>query len=224
MKNSFRFAAGAAGFLLGAFGCFAQMGMRGGPPQFHGVWHPLVGHGAGYNMETKDGTKTDMEITIVGKESVDGQDGYWLEMTMNNARMGGDMVMKMLMVADSSNSRTVRMIMQMPGRPPMEMPSQMVQMRHSEQPTDIRTTAEDIGSESVTVPAGTFTCEHYKMKDGSGDVWVTEKVYPWGMVKFQGNNTTMVLTKVMSDAKDKITGTPVPFNPMNMAQPPGQPQ
>jgi len=37
-------------------------------------------------------------------------------------------------------------------------------------------------------------------------------------VKFQGKDTTMVLTKVITDAKDKITGAPVPFDPMKMMQ------
>lgn len=32
----------------------------------------------------------------------------------------------------------------------------------------------------------------------------------------QGKDSTMVLTKVVTDAKDRITGTPVPFNPMGM--------
>jgi len=215
---------GIASLFLISLAAPAQMGMRGGPPQFHGVWHPVVGSGAAYEMQPKDSGKSEMEITVVGKESVGGQDGYWMEMTMQNERMGGEMVIKTLTVADSSTSHVERMIMQMPGRSPMEMPSQMVQMRHRDQPTDVRNNAEDVGSESVTVPAGTFPCEHYRLKDGSGDVWITDKVYPWGMVKFEGKNATMVLTKVITDAKDKVTGTPVPFNPMNMGQPPGQPQ
>ena len=41
---------------------------------------------------------------------------------------------------------------------------------------------------------------------------------PFGMVKSVSNGTTMVLTKVVSDAKDRITGTPVPFNPQMMTQ------
>jgi hypothetical protein len=36
------------------------------------------------------------------------------------------------------------------------------------------------------------------------------------MVKSVNNGATLVLTKVVSDARDKITGTPVPFNPMMM--------
>jgi hypothetical protein len=112
----------------------------------------------------------------------------------------------------------------MPGRPPMEMPSQMMHMNGQgaaqSSTTDIRSTSEDVGSESVTVPAGTFVCEHYRAKDGSGDTWISPKVSPMGVVKHQGKDSTMVLTKVIMDAKDKIIGTPVPFNPMMMQGPP----
>jgi hypothetical protein len=108
--------------------------------------------------------------------------------------------------------------MQMGNRPPMEMPMQMMKSSAQKQPADIRDRAEDVGSETITTPAGTFTAEHYKMKDGSGDAWVAPKAGPYGLVKFQGKDTSMVLTKVITDAKDKITGTPVPFNPMAFQQ------
>jgi hypothetical protein len=111
------------------------------------------------------------------------------------------------------------MIMQMPNRPPMEMPAQMLQMHGHKRSADVRNEAEDVGSESVMTPAGTFTTEHYKMKDDSGDVWVAEKAGPYGLVKFQGKDATMLLTKVITDGKDKITGTPQPFNPMMFQQP-----
>ena len=93
----------------------------------------------------------------------------------------------------------------------------MLKSRQETQPADIRQLAEEVGSESVTTPAGTFSTMHYRMKDGSGDVWVAEKAGPYGMVKFQGKDSSMVLTKIIPDAQDKITGTPVPFNPMAMA-------
>jgi hypothetical protein len=57
------------------------------------------------------------------------------------------------------------------------------------------------------------------MKDDSGDVWVAEKAGPYGPVKFQGKDATMLLTKVITDGKDKITGTPQRFNPMMFQQP-----
>jgi hypothetical protein len=194
----------------------AQMGMHVAPAM-RGIFNPVVGSGGEYEMTTEKGTKMVMEIAIVGKESVAGKDGYWFERTMSNSPMG-QMVMKSLTVVDGTDTVVSRAIMQMGNRPPMEMPTQMMRSGAQKQPADIRDRAEDVGSETVTTPAGTFTAEHYKMKDGSGDAWVAAKAGPYGLVKFQGKDTSMVLTKVIADAKDKITGTPVPFNPMMFQQ------
>ena len=195
----------------------AQMGMHAGPAM-RGIFNPVVGSGGQYEMTTEKGSKMVMEIAVVGKESVDGKDGYWFEMTMSNSPMG-QMITKTLTVLDGQDTVVSRMIMQMPNRPPMEMPTQMMKTNAQKQPADIREQAEDVGSESVTTPAGTFTTEHYQMKDGSGDAWVAAKAGPYGLVKYQGKDTSMVLTKVITDAKDKITGTPQPFNPMMFQQP-----
>jgi hypothetical protein len=193
----------------------AQMGMHAGPAM-RGIFNPVVGSGGEYEMTTDKG-KTVMEIAVVGKESVDGKDGYWFEMTVANASMG-EMTSKTLTVLDGQDTVVSRMIMQMGNRPPMEMPTQMFKANAQKQPADIRDRAEDVGSETVTTPAGTFATEHYKMKDGSGDAWVAPKAGPYGLVKFQGKDSTMVLTEVTTDAKDKITGTPQPFNPMMFQQ------
>jgi hypothetical protein len=221
MKIAVRF--GWVGVLVAMLPWFAgaQMGMHVAPAM-RGIFNPVLGSGGEYEMTTEKGTKMVMEIAIVGKESVAGKDGYWFEMTMSNSPMG-QMVMKSLTVVDGTDTVVSRMIMQMGTRPPMEMPTQAMRSSAQKQPADIRDRAEDVGSETVTTPAGTFTTEHYKMKDGSGDAWVAAKAGPYGLVKFQGKDTSMVLTKVISDAKDKITGTPVPFNPMLFQQNQQQP-
>jgi hypothetical protein len=148
---------------------------------------------------------------------VNGKDAYWLEMGMPDQR-GGMMYMKMLMSVDQNNVVTERFIMQPPGQPqPMEMNMNMAMMGGNQpHPADFRDKAEQVGTESITVPAGTFECTHYRMKDGSGDVWVSTKVSPWGMVKFTGKDSSMVLTKQITDAKDHITGTPIKFDPAQM--------
>jgi hypothetical protein len=193
----------------------AQMGMHAGPAM-RGIFNPVVGSGGEYEMTTDKG-KTVMEISVVGTESVDGKEGYWFEMAISNASMG-QMISKSLTVLDGQDTVVSRMIMQMGSRPPMEMPTQMYKANAQKQSADIRDRADDVGSETVTTPAGTFITEHYKMKDGSGDAWVAPKAGPYGLVKFQGKDSTMVLTKVITDAKDKITGTPQPFNPMMFQQ------
>jgi hypothetical protein len=206
---------------LGTLGAFLSLlalpisaQMFGRPQIPRGVFNPVVGAGAEYEMQSGDQQKRTMEFAIVGKESVDGQDGYWLEFTMGGMPMG-DMVVKELAVVSQGNMTMSKIIMQMSGRPPMEMPAQM---NHGSQVNlaDVRNKADDLGKESITTPAGTFSCDHYRMKDGSGDAWVNEKVHPFGLVKYQSKDSTTVLVKTLTDVKDKITGTPQPFNPMMM--------
>jgi hypothetical protein len=217
MITARRFGAACFAVMAMALAASAQMGMRGAP-QLRGILNPVVGSGGQYEITTAKGDKMSMETVIVGKETVDGKDAYWFENTMSSAQMGGDMITKALTVVNGQDTVVSRIIMQMPNRPPMEMPAQMVQMHGQKRPTDIRGDAEDVGPESVTTPAGTFATEHYKMKDGSADMWIASKAGPYGLVKFQGKDSTMLLTKVITDGKDKITGTPQPFNPMMFGQ------
>jgi hypothetical protein len=208
--------------LLFAVGARAQMGGMMRPPSIQGVWSPVVGTGAAYEISDKKQTHT-MEMTIVGKETVNGKDAYWMEYGIPDPKTGGMTYMKMLIAKDKDNVITERMIFQVPGQPqPMEM-SMSMQMQPNQansarrnQEADIRQKAQRVGTETITVPAGTFVCEHYRMTDGSGDVWFSPKVSPWGMVKFTGKETSLVLLKTITDAKDYITGTPVKFDPMQM--------
>lgn len=192
----------------------AQFGMRQ-PTLPRGFFNPVVGGSAVYETtSTQDGQKRDIEFAIVGKESVEGKTGYWLEYGISE-KQSGEIIVKALTVVDGTTATVSRVIMQMPGAPPMEMPSQM---SRSSVPANIAAQAEEVGTESVTTPAGTFSCKHYRMKDGSGDTWVSEKVSPFGVVKNVGKDSTMILVKTTSDAKDRITGTPQPFNPAALMQ------
>jgi hypothetical protein len=201
-------------FLLTALPAGAQMGF--GPPKIpSGIFNPVVGAGAVYEIQVSGEPKRTMEFAIVGKETVNGKEGYWLEVTMSGTPMG-DMVIKTLSVVSNGSLVTSKTIMQIPGRPPMEMSSQMQAGNGRVNLADIRNKAEDLGTESVTTPAGTFTCHHYRAKDGTDDAWVSESVSPLGLVKDQDKDSTTVLVKKLTGVKDKISGTPQPFNPMMM--------
>jgi len=202
-------------FFATAVAASAQMGLRQTPIP-RGVFRPVVGEGAVYSVQDSTGTVRNIEFDIVGKDSVDGKDAYWMEWTVSGTPMG-DIIMKTQMVLDAGNTLGGRTILQMGNNPPMEMPAGMMGRGNTQpQPADIRTTADDLGSESITTPAGTFVCEHFKMKDGSGEAWLSEKVTPFGLVKSQGKDSTLILIKVVTGATDKITGTPQPFNPAAM--------
>ncbi len=210
----------AAAVVAMALPLAAQMGMGARVPTLSGVWHPVVGSGADYERSTTGNeSKMQMEITVVGKEDVAGKTGYWMEMAITDPKMGGEMLMKSLQTVGDDGVASSRMIMQMPGQQPMEMDMNMnMPGRNMRQPTpaDVHDKTVVVGTESITVPAGTFSCEHLRQKDGSSDFWISDKVSPWSLVKYQDSKSTMVLTKVITDAKDRITGTPTKFDPMQM--------
>ena len=197
-----------------AAGAAAQFGHQGPrAPQIPTPFKPVVGSGAQYKVTTKDG---DMSFTyaVVGKEQVDGNDGYWLEIRSKGGKLNGEMVMKELTVLNGSHPEIKRMIMQPPGEPAMEMPAGMMDMmrQHVAENGDAakNNMGEKIGTESITVPAGTFECEHYRRQENGKtvDYWISSKVPPYSLVKMTGPDTSMVLEKVLSDETSHIKGEP----------------
>lgn len=190
----------------------AQMGM-GGPPTLAGVFNPTVGSGASYEMVKKEGgEKTAFDIYVVDKEA----GGYWIEYAMQNPRMGGSMYMKSLMARQSDDIMIQRTIVQMAGRPPMDMTSMMKMhpMQSQQSKADMRADAQNLGTETITTPAGTFSCQHWRGKKDGSEYWLSDKVTPWNLVKMTGANNTMTLVKVITGAKTRITGTPVSMEDM----------
>jgi hypothetical protein len=197
----------------------AQMGMDlFRKPNFTKVFHPVVGQGAEYQSTSKRGSadKTSiMDMGIVGKESVSGADAYWMQMVLNTDS-GQSMVAKMLLnPADLQQS--ARLIVQMPGRPAMEMPVNMTGANRDKAVSSMQDW-HSVGTESITVPAGTFSCEHWKNDKNGSDVWTSDKVTPFGLVKETSTDHSMVLMKVLSDYPDRITGPVQKFDPAMMMQ------
>jgi hypothetical protein len=195
----------------------AQMGMDlFKKPAFTKAFHPVVGQGAEYQSTSKKGStdKTSiMDMGIVGKESVAGQDAYWMQMIMNT-ESGQSVVAKMLV--NPADFQSARMIVQMPGRPAMEMPVNMTGANRDKAASSMQDW-HSVGTETITVPAGTFSCQHWKNDSGS-EVWISDKVTPFGLVKETGNDHSMVLMKVLSDYPDRITGPVQKFDPQMMMQ------
>ena len=98
----------------------------------------------------------------------------------------------------------------------MDMSSMMKMhsMQSEESKADVRASAENLGTESVTTPAGTFSCQHWRSKKDASEYWISDKVSPWQLVKMKSPDETMTLVKIITDAKSKITGTPVSMEEM----------
>jgi len=205
--------------LCAASAAHAQMGVNFfKKPNIADIFKPVVGNGSAYEMQrTGKDAKQSLEMSIVGKESVDGKEAYWMEVGHPDEKSGTMAYAKMLIT--KSDFQFHKMVFQQPGQPAMEMPFHPEQMnmagKHAESELEKWSL---VGTESITVPAGTFSCQHWKKNEGVGDVWVSDKVSPLGMIKSVQPNETMVLTKVITDAKDHITGPVRQFDPMAMRQ------
>ena len=183
-------------------------------PAIASVFHPVVGAGAVYqstHANAPNDPPTTEEMSVVAKESVDGKDGYWLEFAVQDKKSGGTMYAKALITTDDFSFH--RMVFQQPGQQAMEMP-------YHPRPGDaaMQKSADTwhvVGNETITVPAGTFSCQHWKNDSGS-EIWTSDKVSPLGMVKEVSSNSTKVLVKVITDAQDHITGPVKTFDPQEM--------
>jgi len=207
----------AAVCTIGASVGNAQFGLSGiKRPNIANIFHPVVGAGAAYQQTDNEGKKSKMEMTIVGSESVGTEKGYWMEVGHGAVDSGEPGYVKVLVTPEDFAFHKIVMIL--PGSSqPMEMDMTMAKPHKTEMDKNLEKW-HSVGTETITVPAGTFSCEHWTKDEGKGDVWVSSKVSPMGIVKSVDNNESMLLTKVITDAKSRITGTPVKFDPQMMKQ------
>ena len=107
------------------------------------------------------------------------------------------------------------MIMQQPGQSPIEMTGMMMGlMKGGQAPPSSSGGKADygelVGTETITVPAGTFACQHYRKQEKSGtvDYWVSDQVTPYALAKMTGPDVTMVLKKTLTNESSHIKGEP----------------
>ena len=194
--------------------CHAQMGMDFFKrPAIASLFKPVIGTGAAYQTLGDASKKGVMEFTVVGKDVAEGKEAFWIEVSLK--LQGVNAYDKALITKDDFH--IARTIMQVPGHPAMEVPYNQ-SGKANQRMNDELSQWTQIGTESVTVPAGTFSCQHWKKNGGSGEIWASDKVSPFGMVKEVDGSSTQVLVKVITDAKDHITGPVSPFNPQLFQQ------
>jgi hypothetical protein len=195
----------------------AQFGKTAGP-KFYSDFKPVVGGWSEYQVTSKGESPSKMKIAVVGKEG----EAYWYEMVMETKREG-KMISKMLVSGDPEDSQNIkRFIVKSGNEPAMEMPIQMMQ---ASTPQGKKGKVTDKGTETIRVPAGSFTTQHMQYQDGEtvGDTWVNKEVSPYGIVKSQAKDFEMVLMGYGTGAQTLITETPQKFDMPQMPQMPQMP-
>jgi len=180
---------------------------KGAGPKFYFDFKPVVGGWSEYQMTERGGPTSKMKIAIVGKEG----DAYWYE-TIIETKQEGRSISKMLVSGNPEEQKNIkRMIVKMGNEPAMEMPLEMMQGSTEDQGQKGKTI--DKGTESVKVPAGTFTARHvqYQYEELVEDTWIHKDVSPYGVVKSKSKDFEMVLLGYGTGAKTQITETPQKF-------------
>jgi len=176
------------------------------------IFQPVVGNGGLYQTQSEQNKARNQtkEMTVVGKETFEGKEAYWIEIGHTDEKNGAMSYGKILITKDDLIWR--RIISQQSGQQPTEIDLHPEARKKSNQELE---NWRKVGSESITVPAGTFVCDHWTKGKGY-DIWVNPKISPFSTVKEVDLNSTTVLVKVITDATDHITGTPKKFDPEEM--------
>ncbi len=173
-----------------------------------------VGQWAAYRVDGFGGVRVDTRYAIVGRESVEGQDQYWLEL-----ELPGGMMMQMLIPSYPFPPESVRrVVVKIGDGPAMEYPEEMaVSMGRqgqnlSEPLLKACNESETVGWETVTVPAGTFHALRVKaILAGGGEkgIWLSKDV-PFGIIRMteEPEGKGLVLLDHGTDATSSITETP----------------
>jgi hypothetical protein len=209
--------AAAAGYLCMTSDAAAQLGMNiFKKPNIADIFKPVVGTGALYEQQRTGGQKgpTQMEMSVVGRELTDGQEGYWVQFGMQQGQPPRMIYSKVLVTREFQMKRIV---FQQPGQPAMEMPFNPTEKTNSYMKEEMEKW-HNVGPDTITVPAGTFLCQHWKKDAGVGDAWVSDKITPMSLVKSVNSGDTMVLVKTLTGVTDHITGPVTKFDPQLLRQ------
>ena len=186
----------AAVMAVGAAGLCADNAER--IRDFEKLKNPKVGQWVFYEMrDAATGAKLTLRQSIVGKETVDGKDAYWLE-TEVMPRRGNRSVTKMLVRENPSDPANVLKIIEQIGTaPPREVPVPKPDERveKDRRAKAKKTRIEEVGKETFNTKAGPVETRHFRLKspDGSTEIWTSDKVGLSGVVRKMGPSGDMIL-------------------------------
>ena len=220
-------AVGAAAMLASFVAPVAPLAAQDAAELCKSIGRVTVGQWSSYTMTGGKADGAKLRLAIVGQERRGDSTLYWLEISGNGGPSGKGGILQLLVPGFGVDATAIRgMIVKTAGQPAMKMPDQMVSMMgqnmgQNNEAVDVArrcASAQVVGWESVSVPAGSVRALHLKNVDG-GEAWVARDV-PFGIVKARPKDGgEMVLTGHGMDAKSSITEKPQEMPGMMLPKP-----
>ena len=173
-------------------------------------------------LQSSGKAKMTIWIGAVGEQTINGKRYVWMEMhnTIKNQKIISKMLMRYSLMKNITEIK--RIIFKQDGKPAMELPPEMVTMAGSMitpvSPTKgKKSKIEDLGTQTINVPAGTFHTKHIKVIEIDKpsnylEVWQSDKV-PLGIVKVRtSEGYLLTLLDYGSNARSAIIEKPKMLN------------
>jgi hypothetical protein len=173
---------------------------------------PDVGQWAEYTGTLNQDPYT-LRYAVVGEEEREGKPMRWLELKMVGQKENKNMVYQLLTPGNPAEMDQAQEIVFKPGdKQAMKMTGMMMKMIRGQLKKNsvLSSLCEGVapaGTESVTVPAGTFQAIRYHDSKHDADTWVVPD-RPFVMVKSKGKDFELSLASSGGGAKSSITETP----------------
>lgn len=167
-----------------------------GPDDFEKLKDPKVGQWVFYEMrDAATGEKLTLRQSIVGKETVDGKEAYWLE-TVVMPRKGNRNVTKAL-VRPADPTKMLRIIRKVGTSAAREMPVPKLdeQAERARRIAVAKVEIEKVGKETFNTKSGSVETRHFRVKSGgpATEIWTSDKVGLSGIVRRTGPSGDMIL-------------------------------
>ncbi|HEY3997544.1 MAG TPA: hypothetical protein VGO93_01680 [Candidatus Xenobia bacterium] len=172
-------------------------------PSLIGIWDPIVGSGAVYDVVTSDGTRSTMELDCTGHEP----GGSWFELVTEENHQAT--VVKQLL----GPGGVTRVILKRDDQPAVEVPPQAVV--GGGMPLNVRQNGRLSAHDHLTLAGRSWATDHYLVTDASHtrwDVWTSPLVPPCDLVCLKSGRITIALARQLRHVKSAITGTPQPLD------------
>jgi len=171
---------------------------------------PAVGCWAEYKCTYEKQTPMTSRYAVVGTEQRKGTEYKWVELKLHDDAKGRDMVYQMLVPGGPLQMDQVEeVVMKLGTDPAMKMNGMMMNMIRGQLGKnsafkDACREATLVGSEKVTVPAGTYLAKRYHSGKYDTDSWIDPSV-PFAMLKSTGKSHAIELVATGDGAKSSIS-------------------
>ncbi|MFB3850518.1 MAG: hypothetical protein ACE14Q_01185 [Acidobacteriota bacterium] len=186
-------------------------------PQFYHLYNPVVGEWSKYEMKDNQGNKAILTISVVSKEG----SNYWIE--VESSQMTDVGIAGYLVSGDpTEDSNVLKVRLKSGDGPIIEITKETLEkMKNAQKSASVSTgigptigKIQSLPNETLKVGSETYDCQRIKLissDDRFADIWINEKVSPFGIVKLISGDESLILIDAGKGAKPRLLGNATPL-------------